>query len=613
MYDVKNTIPENLIWAVEEAEERLAAAQDAAEACAPGFFDDFQYALSNADEETANERVPRASRRPGHLLEILEMGGYANCAAALGEYGAASWAADAADRETIRYFAGGFIPVSEESGLQAAQAEAHEKWERSRKQYAFKDGETVARIKGQRLLANRRKKNMRRWQEATEFMQQRDAARKRYADRQQSRHEEWERQRRDASERSRLDRIRWAASQRGGEIPQSTMTDEERERAAAHERSVWKREQTAEILRRMDEVCAMPYHEDPSLAEAGSPLARITPKKLEIIAYLLEISADTSTIWASQETVARATGTSRSTVYALMRELEAAGVLRRIKTGGKNLLTGRTASNVYRFHQQRLRELLGIKLRGRSKYALPKPDKLHIGIARAEEEARCAASGYPIPHNPFHSSDGMVTGRCRIAGFLSNRYRRCWWNLARDLDFYTVTLTGKRTLENQKSLIQVFYNPTNPTGGARRAAKTAKRLQREEARRKAEQAEAFLSSWPNADRKYTIENDTSEPLSAPLSAETLAYDPDPKWLRELAILDKELADELVSIATPMSIEDWNNLDTRMKHASSLVDVHALAADLAMARNGESAQNDNHPCYNAVNRETASLTRVNRLI
>lgn len=558
MNDVKNTIPENLIWAVEEAEERLRGAADAAATYAPGFFDDFQFALSIDDEETANERVPRASRRPGQLLEILERGGYSNCAAALAEYGAASWAADAADRETIRYCAGGFIPVPEESGLQAAQAEAHEKWEKSRRGFAFKDPKTIQRIKGQRLLEKRRRANDERWRKAAEFIRQRDEAR----------------------ERSRKARIRWAIRQHGGVVPRDLMTSEERARAAARARSLWKRAQTAEILNRMDEICAMPYHLDPVLEEAGSFLARVTPKRKAIIAYLLEISADTSTIWASQETVARATGTTRSTVYGLMRELEAAGVLRRIKTGGKNLSTGKTASSVYHIHQQRLRELLGIELRGRSKYALPSPNKTSIALARFAVSARCAASGHPIPDNPFHSEEGMTTGRCKIAGFRFNSYRRCWWNLARDLDFYTLTLTGKRI---KKSLIKV-YDTRSTTGGARRAARAERELKRQEAKRKTMATEAFLSSWPDANSNQSPENGTSEPLSAPLSAENQSYDDDPKWLRQLAVIDKQLADAVAELATPMSIEEWNMLDERMKRAGSLLAVRSIAADFVTSKN-----------------------------
>ena len=164
---------------------------------------------------------------------------------------------------------------------------------------------------------------------------------------------------------------------------------EEHRRRAEQERRAFeekrRRDGDAEIMVRAEELAAAyrkaraarlkatkgaaAVGEGKSPSATGTPASGllITPERLPILAEVLERCHTSSRYYASRTSVAAASGAGEATVQRFIAELERAGVLVRLRTGGLRA-DGSRATNRYTLDHNRLRELLGIENRWASKY-----------------------------------------------------------------------------------------------------------------------------------------------------------------------------------------------------------------------------------------------------
>ena len=127
---------------------------------------------------------------------------------------------------------------------------------------------------------------------------------------------------------------------------------DERSKAIEHDRGRLKKIGDMQIIQEAERRC-VPYGHDKGAFE-------LTRCQKDILVAVVRLCSGTGALFASQHTLARLAGCSRGTVAAFLAMLEAAYVLIRKESGGRNMETGECSANCYRIAYDVLRDLLGI-------------------------------------------------------------------------------------------------------------------------------------------------------------------------------------------------------------------------------------------------------------
>ena len=88
----------------------------------------------------------------------------------------------------------------------------------------------------------------------------------------------------------------------------------------------------------------------------------LTRAQAAILVVLVELAANTTSVWASEATIAKLASVCRRSVTYALNWLEEELVLIRRGSGGYDLLTGKTKTNVYSVNYEQLREFLGMDM-----------------------------------------------------------------------------------------------------------------------------------------------------------------------------------------------------------------------------------------------------------
>ena len=188
-------------------------------------------------------------------------------------------------------------------------------------------------------------------------------------------------------------------------------------------------------------------------AATGGPTGLlITPERVRILRYILNCVHASARYWASRKTVALACSVGEATVQRFIRDLERAGVLVRIKTGGIRE-DGSRATNEYTLFHNRLRELLGVENKWKSKYDTDAASRIDKPLGSLGK-----------PYNPYFNYSGFAhfSQSARQRRRLQRRWREGYAKLSADV--WALTPAGHRDVENsrRRHVENLHQQPVSP-------------------------------------------------------------------------------------------------------------------------------------------------------
>lgn len=223
-----------------------------------------------------------------------------------------------------------------------------------------------------------------------------------------------------------------------------------------------KRSGDAEILERLSELAGKPCEEDGY---------KITRARRRVLEALVRLAAESGVLYCGYDGLAREAGVSPRSACTIRAELERAGVLRRVRTGGK-AADGFCQSNKYFVDWNTLRDVLGVENARESRYEEPsRPGRDSFGrnvyynyegcahysrserqrrrlLARERERARLAVA--EVAAKRLHRMPGDVENLPRsafheVSAVVENRENECFEQVF-------CAVTGLKTYKDLSSL-----------------------------------------------------------------------------------------------------------------------------------------------------------------
>lgn len=95
---------------------------------------------------------------------------------------------------------------------------------------------------------------------------------------------------------------------------------------------------------------------------------KLTRSIIKVISAIVDITHDSARLYCAQSTLARRAKVCRNSAGTVLKLLEQRGVLERVRSGGKDMATGKCHTNKYTIKWNELRDLLGIENKWESRY-----------------------------------------------------------------------------------------------------------------------------------------------------------------------------------------------------------------------------------------------------